>query len=243
LKKANFVCEATEVLDDYVGANARPSALFESDPDRAEIFLAAACINPYFALTYAPPEILRDREFVLEIVSRNRGEIIRFLGTEARNDRQVWLTAVKSGLRFCHISDEWKKDRGILLAYISKYYKCIANILGNRSGRFDAEEKNIRLGVKAALSINDVATLDLVKRHGYLLHFASDEIKSDRKVVLAAVTQFGSALEYASEELKNDREIVLAAVTQNGNALVYAGQQLKNDREFYLKMLMHKKST
>uniref|UniRef100_A0A7S3NK61 DUF4116 domain-containing protein n=1 Tax=Aureoumbra lagunensis TaxID=44058 RepID=A0A7S3NK61_9STRA len=71
LKKANFVCEATEVLDDYVGANARPSALFESDPDRAEIFLAAACINPTRygdALQYASQGLKNDHEIVLAAV-------------------------------------------------------------------------------------------------------------------------------------------------------------------------------
>jgi hypothetical protein len=33
-------------------------------------------------------------------------------------------------------------------------------------------------------------------------------------VVLAAVTQDGNALQYASEDLKADKEVVLAAVTQ-----------------------------
>jgi hypothetical protein len=48
------------------------------------------------------------------------------------------------------------------------------------------------------------------------LQYASDDLKADKEVVLAAVTQNGNALQYASEDLKADKEVVLAAVTQNG---------------------------
>ena len=40
--------------------------------------------------------------------------------------------------------------------------------------------------------------------------------QSDRKIVLAAVTQDGTALQHAAAELWDDREIVLSAVAQNG---------------------------
>ena len=55
-------------------------------------------------------------------------------------------------------------------------------------------------------------TLSLVKQNGYALNYASDELKKDREIVLAAVKINGLALEYASDELKKDRDIVLAAV-------------------------------
>jgi len=70
------------------------------------------------------------------------------------------------------------------------------------------------------------------------LECASDELKNDRGVVLAAVSNYGRALEcaleYASDELKNDREIVLKAVGNKGFALRYASDELKNDREVVL---------
>ena len=37
------------------------------------------------------------------------------------------------------------------------------------------------------------------------------------------------ALRYASQELRGDREVVLAAVRQNGVALRYASPELKDD--------------
>jgi hypothetical protein len=52
---------------------------------------------------------------------------------------------------------------------------------------------------------------------------------------LAAVTNNGSsyfsALQYASDKLKDDKEIVLAAVKQNGMALEYASKLMQGDKE------------
>ena len=39
---------------------------------------------------------------------------------------------------------------------------------------------------------------------------ASDELQSDREIVLAAVMEKGLALKYASEELRKDNGVVLA---------------------------------
>ena len=73
-------------------------------------------------------------------------------------------------------------------------------------------------------------------RRGYLLKYASDELKNDKEVVLAAVQNNGNALEHASEEIRVDKEVVLAAVKQDkwvlGWKLQNADDSLKNDPEF-----------
>ena len=61
--------------------------------------------------------------------------------------------------------------------------------------------------------------LEAVKKQGMNLEYASEEMKRDREVCLAAVAQNVGAIEYASKEMKNDREVCLAAVAQEGNAL------------------------
>ena len=48
---------------------------------------------------------------------------------------------------------------------------------------------------------------------------ASEEMKNNENVVLAALQQNGRALYDASEEIKNNENVVLAAVQQNGRAL------------------------
>ena len=53
---------------------------------------------------------------------------------------------------------------------------------------------------------------------------------------MAAVMQNGGgqALKFASEALRNDKEVVLAAVKQNGYALHFASEKLKNNKDFVL---------
>ena len=67
-----------------------------------------------------------------------------------------------------------------------------------------------------------------------LLQHASERLRKERSVVLAAVASDWNALKFASEELKADRVIVLAAVAQYGDALQHASAELKNDKHIVL---------
>ena len=64
------------------------------------------------------------------------------------------------------------------------------------------------------------------------LLYASERLKNDKEVVLAAVKRSGAALEYASEELRDDREMVLSAVYSDWGCLKWvASQRLQQDEE------------
>jgi len=73
--------------------------------------------------------------------------------------------------------------------------------------------------------------LAAVSESGRALEYASDELRADREIVLAAVSEDGDALKFASDDLKADREIVLAAVADDGYCLKYAAGQLTQDPE------------
>lgn len=60
---------------------------------------------------------------------------------------------------------------------------------------------------------------------------ASRDLRSDKPLVMAAVTSDGLALRFASVLLRCDREVVLAAATQNGCALAFATKALRGDHE------------
>ena len=58
-----------------------------------------------------------------------------------------------------------------------------------------------------------------VKQCGWLLRYASEELRADREVVLAAASADdcgGEALQYASDDLRSDRDVVLAAAASDG---------------------------
>ena len=52
---------------------------------------------------------------------------------------------------------------------------------------------------------------------------------NNKEEVLEAFRDEGLNLEYASERLRADKEVLLAAISQNINALKYASEELKNN--------------
>ena len=73
--------------------------------------------------------------------------------------------------------------------------------------------------------------MQAVSLNGKALQFATEELKGDRKIVMAAVSNNGFALLFATEELRGDRKIVMAAVSQNGRALQFAVRELRGPRD------------
>ncbi|MCX6988854.1 MAG: DUF4116 domain-containing protein, partial [Chlamydiae bacterium] len=78
-------------------------------------------------------------------------------------------------------------------------------------------------------------------QEGWALAYASDELKNDKEVVLAAVAHSGQyfhtpgPLQYASAGLRGDKEVVMAAMTRHGlQVLKYASDALKADKGFVL---------
>ena len=84
------------------------------------------------------------------------------------------------------------------------------------------------------LKVDREVVLAAVSNDGRSLEYADDALKADHAVVLAAVSNEGRALQYADDTLKADREVVLSAVSKNGSALEYADDTLKVDREVVL---------
>jgi predicted dinucleotide-binding enzyme len=61
-----------------------------------------------------------------------------------------------------------------------------------------------------------------LEQNGLSLRHASDGMRDDHEMVIAAVTQNGHALQYASKRLRSDWTIVEVAAATNPDALQYA---------------------
>ena len=94
------------------------------------------------------------------------------------------------------------------------------------------QDRHVRAFVLAAIAHDPTA-----------LAFASDKLKRDRDVVLAAVKQDGRLLMYVVPPIQNgpipnafksDRELLLTAVQTYGRALRWASDELKNDWKLVL---------
>ena len=77
----------------------------------------------------------------------------------------------------------------------------------------------------------------LANGHELALSFASEELRDEEQVVLAAVKHCGLALEFASERLQGNREIVFNAVHNEPYSLVYASDEIRNDMKFLAKIV------
>jgi hypothetical protein len=69
-----------------------------------------------------------------------------------------------------------------------------------------------------------------VKQYGLSLDCASQELQSNKEMVLKAVKKNGGAL-LLSKFFQNDKEVVLEAVKQDGFSLEYASIELQNDEQ------------
>jgi hypothetical protein len=101
-----------------------------------------------------------------------------------------------------------------------------------------------------APDLQEWIVLPAVQQNGRVLEFASEEMRSNKTIVLAAfhkmgykfeseemintgtiflavVQQDGLTLQFGPEEIKHDESVVLAAVQQNGLALGYASEGVK----------------
>ena len=79
------------------------------------------------------------------------------------------------------------------------------------------------------------AVMDAVMRNGQALEFASEMLRNDPEIVLAAMKQsHGSALQHASAELRSSRNFIYQCVQEEGGALRYVNDAFKNDREIVL---------
>lgn len=105
---------------------------------------------------------------------------------------------------------------------------------------FETLRQLVKSGNMLDLDITEVpqkgtALADRIRRNWRMLQHASEQMRSDKTLVLEAVKQSWEALQFAAEHLQRDREIVLCAVEQDGLALEHASSEVYSDREIMLK--------
>lgn len=145
-----------------------------------------------------------------------------------KRNRQVVLAAVRQDAR--HLADaldaRMRDDEEIVLAAVSQN----GGVLQYASERLKSEKDF----VMKAVCHSTKGTSDSEDPTRLVFAYISEDFKTDREVVLAAVRRTGMALKFAPKDFQNDREIVLAAVSEDGRAFQYASQQLKEEKDFVL---------
>lgn len=145
----------------------------------------------HFLLKYVPEKLKYDRDIVLSIVRCNYN-ILENAPENIKNDREIIIKAVTSnGTAIKYSSEELKKDREIVLIAIRN--STIAYAFTYIHSYFKSDRKII---------------MEVLKKNGSYLHYASEELKNDKEIALAAIKECKYAYESLSENMKKDPDLI-----------------------------------
>lgn len=186
--------------DDWLERVQEDGLLLERVPlgyqDR-EMVLAAVSENG-FAIRFSPEPLKRDREIVSAALQEN-GLALRSVPDLLKDDEHVVLEAVQ-------------RD-GLALRYASPRLKAHHAIV------FPALQQNLSAFDLISNTEDPAIVLHVLERDGrFYSHIMNEQFQRAPLMGTAAVTQNGLVLQNLPLELRMDRKIVLAAVSQNGRA-------------------------
>jgi hypothetical protein len=201
-----------------------------NDPD----IILAATAGDYNGVwgSWASDELLSNRDFALEVVSQSdeasSGLQLENFSDEVRSDPQVTLAAVQNGAYVAHcivrpFDSEAQRE----------LYDLLVKTAVSRDGdmlsyHFDFQSDRDVVMLAVTKGVRDCGARSCKTRGTHALSCASEELRADPEIVLAAVERNGKALEYASTNLRGDFGVVLTAVSQNADALLWASQDIKS---------------
>ncbi|KAG2383700.1 hypothetical protein C9374_004371 [Naegleria lovaniensis] len=166
-----------------------------------EVMLKAVQENAR-AVCAAPDTLQNEKEFVLEAVRLN-GHVLHHIPFYViRHDKEIVLEAIKQTKQAMKAIRPFTPRSQF---HVKRSQNSISRIRIVRI--FDYSNKHVMLKV--------------VQEFGFLLLYASNDLKRDRDIILNAM-------------LKDDQEIVIEAIKQDVRAIRYASQKLWSDKQFLL---------
>jgi Domain of unknown function (DUF4116) len=195
----------------------------------------AACQNDGRALEFCPPgdvrdELTSDRDFMLAVLQKHGGPMLRIVAEPLKRDRQLLLEALKHGMRLRFCPFEFQTEKEFLLETLARrselYLEMNRNVLADRDVAFAAmvSESSTQAVFNRALqhvpflSSNRDVVLAICQRGDaeYVLSFLTDTadlmVKDDKEIMLAAIGRDAKIFRLASGRLQRDVEIILASL-------------------------------
>lgn len=148
------------------------------------------------SLKYASDGLRRNRE-IIDAAIHSDGCALEYVPEDLQQDRQLVMEAAKNNCSWPLIPKAFQTDKEIALEVIARYENVYPYIPDELADDMDI--------ILAALDRHSdiIATVVLS---------LPDEVLSDKEKMLQIVTYNSAALEYASEELKKDKEVAMAAL-------------------------------
>lgn len=81
---------------------------------------------------------------------------------------------------------------------------------------------------------NEFVVMAAIRKNDYLFRYASERLRKDKEFVMMAVRESGFVLDGASSSLREDEAFIMAAVKVNGAALQGASEDLQDNKRIVL---------
>ncbi|HFC29647.1 MAG TPA: DUF4116 domain-containing protein, partial [Oceanospirillales bacterium] len=186
---------------------------------------------------------------------KNNPDSVDFNDERFQTDKTLVLASINRKIDIPHYYDfvnlkqNLKTDKDVLIALIKNSLKQAA-----KTSNYDLFSLRKYLHYLGHPLQDKALMLQILKKQGLALEYASDAIKKDKNFVLAAIAQNGQALAFADKHFQQDKSTVLSAIKQSPEAFYFADKKLKTDPDiikaalkgkntlYYLYQLLDKKS-
>lgn len=183
-------------------------------------------------LSEAGAEIRGDRDIVTKALNKNPNEM-QYASEELKGDKSFILeslnyrfgsTVLRESI-FIYASEDIRKDKDVIKVAL----KTLGTV--NRDVVMENQLANVQE--------DDSFMQEIIEEgQGYLLKYASEELKRNRELVLKACRSDARTIQYASEELREDRDFLLQVI-ENSNGLVarYIDEKFRQDDSFMMEAI------
>jgi hypothetical protein len=184
-----------------------------------------------------------NKEFILKLI-KNGAAPLDYVSNNLKDDIDIVISAVaNNGSQLKFASDRLKDNQQIILKAIendSKYFEYASNNLKSNvefiSNVIINTKYYIRSRTSPILIKENPDDYKFVPNLEYIFKYCSEQILSNKELMILAVKQEGSLIAFASEVLKLDKEIVLTALQNRPtkDILMLASKKLQEDLDLLI---------
>lgn len=144
------------------------------------------------AIQFASKELRQDRDFLLQVISKNGGAS-KYIDEEFRQDDSFMMDAIEiNPSALAGASKKIRSDRDIILQAIKRDGKCIV---------YASEE----------LRRDKALVTEAVRQSAFAIVHISRDLQDDREFMLAMTRQNGDIIQYLDKEYREDRQFIALA--------------------------------
>ena len=170
-----------------------------------------ACHQNLDAFRFVSNILLANKRFMLEICGID-GLKLEFAAGALRGDKDVVLVACRQhGWALQFASTKFKEDKEVVVAACTTHWDAI-----RFASRLCHKNMEIVLAAcngdwRALQYAHKSVVLDICQQNGWMLQYASLDLRADKNVVIVAVTNNPASLKFARGGLHQDRDCLIAA--------------------------------